>query len=151
MKLNKIHVILITFYLILIGIGIKVLADKLPDSYSYTYNLSEFNLDAGELTEDGITIDASSFDGYFATLPVTTLQEGDYTYRITYQTDNDINSHFTVNANTDFILPLPAGQNSVEHTFTISPYTDKFNIRFSAPARGYVLHKRGSCYIHKTS
>ena len=137
MKLNRTHIILIMIYMILVGVGIKVLADKLPDSYTYTYNLSEFNLDAGALTEEGLLIDASSsFDGYFASLPVTTLQEGDYTYHISYQTDSDTSAHFTVNANQDFILPLPAGQDVVENTFTVSPYTDKFRIRFHAPTEG---------------
>lgn len=140
MKIKKTHVIIILLYLLLICFGIKLLSDLIPASHSYTYHLSEFNLDAGTLTEDGIIIE-SSFDGWFASTPVTTLREGDYTYQISYQTDSDVSAHFTVNANQDFFLPLPAGQTIAESTFTVSPYTDKFRIIFQSPSEGSLCIK----------
>jgi len=142
MNLNKIGIFLIILYTILTGIGIKSQLDKLPYAYFYTYNLSEFNLDAGALTEDGIFIDSSSsYNGIFADSSVTTLQEGIYKFQIVYASDYDSFCRFSMNSESDTELYLDPNQTMAETTITVTPATDKFRIRFPYPGEGSLCIK----------
>lgn len=145
MNLNRAGILFIILYTILMGIGIKSQLDKLPDAYSYTYHLSEFNLDAGVLTEDGIFIDSSSgYHGIFADSSVTTLQEGTYTFRIVYSSDYDSFCRFSMNAEADTELYLNPDQTIAETTIAVTPATDKFRIRFPYPGEGSLCIKEVS-------
>lgn len=137
-KKKIITYVIIIIYAFLLLLLLLNFNSKRAGEYTYGYDLSLFNLDAGTVTEDGaLLIDASSeFKGTFASSRLGQYRSADYSMTIRYACDTDQRVHLYANSNFDSFEVLPASGNEVTCQFSVWPSSDMFSIKFEYGGEG---------------
>lgn len=107
---------------------------KMEDAKHYEYKLNEFSIyeESGAVFEDQVIRinEASGFNGRFVESPVVTLNKGNYTLEIEYETTYPKNILVQASNATTFETELPAGQNKIEIPVELKAETTSCRVKF---------------------
>ncbi len=107
---------------------------KMGDARHYEYELSEFSIyeESGAVFVDQVIRinEASDFNGRFVESPVVTLNKGNYTLEIEYETTYPKNILVQASNATTFETELPARQNKIEIPVELKAATTSCRVKF---------------------
>lgn len=132
-RLNK-AIIIGSIYAVFVLVLSTFLFLKMEDAKHYEYKLSEFSIyeESGAVFEDQVIRinEASNFNGRFVESPVVTLNKGNYTLEIEYETSYPKNILVQASNATTFETELPSGQNKIEIPVELNATTTSCRVKF---------------------
>ncbi|MCR5355871.1 MAG: hypothetical protein K6E63_00555 [Lachnospiraceae bacterium] len=120
----------LTVYVLSLIILLYYFNGKRGAEHEYSYDFSNFSVDAGCIDDSGsLFIDESSgYSGVFSATPGTQLLSGDYTLTVNYHSSGTNELHYAGNSNCDKYVSLPEGSSEITEYFSLWPASDKFRI-----------------------
>ncbi len=127
---NKKMLIAVVIYAVLILSLIAFFNKLRVKEYEYTYNFSDFSVDAGCIDEAGNLFinEASAYSGVFSATRGTQLRSGDFTLTVRYHSAGTNVLHYAANSNCEKYIDLPENLSEITEHFSVWPASDNFRI-----------------------